>query len=166
MELRGDVRRGYFVRGLAGAQFALPAAVEQLRAAGSAVDDEIIVIAGSDPANVWSLPVVADAERVRETFARPRGARVLLALHGGRVILTSDAHARAVAVRPDLSTDLVAAAVRALVKRVAARRSRDVVVETINGAGAATSPHADAFIAAGLRLTSAGLRHYASFERE
>jgi ATP-dependent Lhr-like helicase len=165
MELRGDVRRGYFVSGLAGAQFALPAAVEQLRAAASSPDgDELVVIAASDPANVWSLPVVAEPGGVRDTFARPRGARALLVLRGGRVIMTSDAHARAVAVRPDLSAETMTAAVRALVKRVAARRSRDIVVETIDGANASTSPHASAFIAAGLRLTTAGLRYYASFE--
>src|SRR6185437_7069293 len=32
LEFRGDVRRGYFVLGLSGAQFALPEAIEQLRA--------------------------------------------------------------------------------------------------------------------------------------
>ena len=31
MELRGEIRRGYFVEGLSGMQFALPAAVEELR---------------------------------------------------------------------------------------------------------------------------------------
>jgi ATP-dependent Lhr-like helicase len=166
MELRGDVRRGYFVRGLAGAQFALPAAVEQLRAAASSADgDELMVIAASDPANVWSLPVVAEPG-TRDTFARPRGARALLLLRGGRVILTADAHLRAVAVRPDVSDELITAAVRTLLKRMATRRSRDIVVETIDGGNAATSPHAPAFIAAGLRLTTSGLRYYASFDRE
>jgi hypothetical protein len=33
------------------------------------------------------------------------------------------------------------------------------------GRGAATSPHAPAFQRAGLRLTTAGLRYYASFDR-
>jgi ATP-dependent Lhr-like helicase len=166
MELRGDVRRGYFVRGLAGAQFALPAAVEQLRAAvSSAAAEELVVIASSDPANVWSLPVVPEPGATHDTFARPRGARALLVLRGGRVIVTSDAHARSVSVRPDLGADITTAAVRALVTRVAARRSRDIVVETIDGANAATSPHAPAFIGAGLRLTTAGLRYYASFDR-
>jgi ATP-dependent Lhr-like helicase len=32
LEMRGEVRRGYFVQGLAGVQFALPEVVEQLRA--------------------------------------------------------------------------------------------------------------------------------------
>jgi ATP-dependent Lhr-like helicase len=167
MELRGDVRRGYFVRGLAGAQFALPAAVEQLRAAASPADsDGLVVIAASDPANVWSLPVAAEPDGIRDTFARPRGARRLIVVRGGSVIMTSDAHVRSVALRPDLGAEIITAAVRVLVKRVAARRSRDIVVETIDGANAATSPHAQAFIAAGLRLTTAGLRYYASFDRE
>ena len=32
LELRGEVRRGYFVEGLPGVQFALPEVVERLRA--------------------------------------------------------------------------------------------------------------------------------------
>ena len=38
MELRGEVRRGYFVTGLPGVQFALPEAVEALRAARNRID--------------------------------------------------------------------------------------------------------------------------------
>jgi ATP-dependent Lhr-like helicase len=166
MELRGDVRRGYFVRGLAGAQFALPAAVEQLRAAAAtaATDDAFVVIAASDPANVWSLPVTG-AEDGPDTFARPRGSRSLLVTRGGRVVVTSDPRGRSVAVRPDLDADVVTGAVRALVEFLAAYRARDITVETINGDGAATSPLAPAFVAAGLRLSTSGLRHYASFAR-
>jgi ATP-dependent Lhr-like helicase len=166
MELRGDVRRGYFVRGLAGAQFALPAAVELLRAASAATEEgEIVVIAASDPANIWSLNVSAEPGEAADAFARPRGARALLVMHGGRAIITSDARARAVNVRPGLSPELLAAAARELVQHVAARRSRDIVVETINGEAASTSPIAPVFVQVGLRLTTAGLRYYASFDR-
>ena len=164
MELRGDVRRGYFVTGLSGAQFALPAAVEQLRAA--ATDDQALVImASSDPANVWTLPSHGDSSSTSDTFARPRAARALLVLRGGRVVLTADAHGRAVLVRPGETSTEVTESVRLLLRHLAARRARDIVVETIDGGPAATSPWAAAFQAAGLRLTSAGLRHYASFER-
>jgi ATP-dependent Lhr-like helicase len=154
LELRGEVRRGYFVQGLAGAQFALPAAVEQLRAMSAAPEDAPLVIAASDPANVWSIPASGDS------FARPRDARSLLVLRGGRVVLTSDARARSVAVRPGLDRPGVTAAVQALVRHVVGRRARDVVVERIDGQGATTSAHAPAFIDAGLRLTTAGLRFY------
>jgi hypothetical protein len=81
------------------------------------------------------------------------------------VILTTDARGQNVAVRPDLSTGLVTTAVKALIEHIAARRSRDIVVETINGQSAATSAQSPAFVAAGLRLTTAGLRYYASFSR-
>lgn len=80
--------------------------------------------------------------------------------------MTADPHGHNVAVRPGLGVEGITAAVRELIKHIATRRSRDVVVETIDGESAATSPHVEVFKAAGLRLTTAGLRYYASFERE
>jgi ATP-dependent Lhr-like helicase len=64
MEMRGEVRRGYFVRGLPGVQFALPEAVEQLRLwskpAGSGPDSialgdavELVLLNATDPANLF-----------------------------------------------------------------------------------------------------------------
>src|SRR5207245_7295231 len=50
MEEAGRVRRGYFVAGLGGAQFALPGAVDRLRAASAPVP---IVLAATDPANPY-----------------------------------------------------------------------------------------------------------------
>ena len=163
MELRGDVRRGYFVSGLAGAQFALPAAVEQLRADGSAADDELLIIAASDPANVWNVHGLA--AHAAETFARPRAPRALLLFRNGTVIMTADARGHWVNVRPGLSETEVEVAVRTLVRHLAACRAKDVVIQTIDGAAASSSAHTSAFVAAGLRLTTAGLRYYASFER-
>ena len=159
LEMRGEIRRGYFVEGLAGAQFALPSAVEELRAAAGSEDDQLVVVASGDPANVWWLPGSGDP------FARPRGPRQLLVTVRGRVILTADHRMRSVFVRDGVDPALVTSAVAALVKHVGARRSRDIIVEQIDGAPAATSPRAEAFQRAGLRLTTAGLRHYASFDR-
>jgi ATP-dependent Lhr-like helicase len=53
LETLGTARRGYFVEGLGGAQFALPGAVERLR---SLRDDEPpgpLVLAATDPANAY-----------------------------------------------------------------------------------------------------------------
>ena len=67
MEMRGEVRRGYFVRGLPGVQFALPEAVERLRswatpdADGS---DALTVINACDPANPYG-PAGTDQGRGR-----------------------------------------------------------------------------------------------------
>ena len=57
LELLGTARRGYFVEGLGGAQFALPGAVERLRSLPEA-DGSYLLLAATDPANPYgaSLP--------------------------------------------------------------------------------------------------------------
>jgi ATP-dependent Lhr-like helicase len=64
MEMRGEVRRGYFVQGLPGVQFALPEAVERLRewtrpeAPGAG---ELVLLNAADPADIFgpALPELA-----------------------------------------------------------------------------------------------------------
>jgi ATP-dependent Lhr-like helicase len=51
LETLGTVRRGYFVEGLGGAQFALPAAIERLRSMRSDEGAGPMVLAATDPAN-------------------------------------------------------------------------------------------------------------------
>ena len=59
MEESGRIRRGYFVTGMGGAQFALPGAVDRLRAAaqrsGESPAADTIVVAATDPANAYGL---------------------------------------------------------------------------------------------------------------
>ncbi|MEA2522270.1 MAG: ATP-dependent helicase Lhr and Lhr-like helicase, partial [Actinomycetota bacterium] len=50
LEESGSVRRGYFVTGLGAAQFALPGAVERLRASGTDEGSDLVVLAATDPA--------------------------------------------------------------------------------------------------------------------
>ena len=52
LEMLGTARRGYFVEGLGGAQFALAGAVERLRSLPR-VDDEHVVLAATDPAQPY-----------------------------------------------------------------------------------------------------------------
>ncbi|MEM7030405.1 MAG: DEAD/DEAH box helicase, partial [Chloroflexota bacterium] len=62
MEMRGEVRRGHFVDGLPGLQFALPDVVERLRSLRDDVSDgpkPIIVLNACDPANLYG-PSLAD----------------------------------------------------------------------------------------------------------
>jgi ATP-dependent Lhr-like helicase len=54
MEEAGRIRRGYFVAGLGGAQFAVPGAVDRLRRFRDAGDDTL-VLAATDPANAYGL---------------------------------------------------------------------------------------------------------------
>jgi ATP-dependent Lhr-like helicase len=51
LETLGTARRGYFVEGLGGAQFALPAAIERLRSMRADEPVGPLVLAATDPAN-------------------------------------------------------------------------------------------------------------------
>jgi ATP-dependent helicase Lhr and Lhr-like helicase len=66
MEESGRCRRGYFVAGLGGAQFALPGAVDRLRSDRRDTVKGTLVLAATDPANVYGLslpwPPRPDAE--------------------------------------------------------------------------------------------------------
>ena len=53
LETLGTARRGYFVEGLGGAQFALPAAIERLRTMRADEPAGPLVLAATDPANPY-----------------------------------------------------------------------------------------------------------------
>jgi ATP-dependent Lhr-like helicase len=55
MEESGRCRRGYFVAGLGGAQFALPGAIDRLRADRRDANHGPLVLAATDPANAYGL---------------------------------------------------------------------------------------------------------------
>jgi ATP-dependent Lhr-like helicase len=157
LEFRGEVRRGYFVRGLSGAQFALPDAVEALRAPADA-ERSVVVMTANDPANPYSLPMPTDP--ARDSFVKPRGRSSLLVTIDGVVVMIAERRGERVVVRPGTSEEDVARAVKALVEHLAARTTRDVNVETIDGQPAGGSRWLDAFVGAGFRRGTAGLRYY------
>jgi ATP-dependent Lhr-like helicase len=161
LEFRGEVRRGYFVAGLTGAQFALPEAVEMLRAP-AAEGAEPIVMAVSDPANVYALPAAPGVEV--DPLARPRGAGALLVTIAGRVVLVAEGRGAKLRVRGDATPAEVTAGARALAERLVARqrrgKRRDLVVETGDGERAAGSRWAGALRDAGFKGMGTGLRYY------
>jgi ATP-dependent Lhr-like helicase len=169
MEFRGEVRRGYFVRGLAGAQFVRPDAVEELRAAAAAADGAdlpVIVLAASDPANPYNLPPAPEVQP--DPLTRPRGRGALLVMRGGHVLLAVEGRGRSIRVRPELSAEQLSTAAAALAEHltrgVTRRRQRDLVVERVDGDVAASGSHVDAFMRAGFRRTARELRFYAQPE--
>jgi ATP-dependent Lhr-like helicase len=97
LETLGVCRRGYFVEGLGGAQFALPGAVERLRAGRSEPAGRALVLAAVDPAQPFgaTLPWPRREGRTRRP-ARVAGAYVvsvdaepvLYLERGGRGIVT------------------------------------------------------------------------------
>jgi ATP-dependent Lhr-like helicase len=132
MEWRGEVRRGLLIAGLAGIQYALPEAVEQLRAAGSvtaagsASAPQLYVLNATDPANLFG------GETSEVKFARVPSTELALS-DGQPVLLAQDSGARLTVLRgAGLIHELtLRAALRELFTRPAA--PRHAIVTEWNG---------------------------------
>ena len=164
LEFRGEVQRGYFVAGLAGAQFALPEAVELLRAPIGG-DEPPVVFAASDPANPYALsPAPGTAV---DPLARPRGAGAMLVTRAGRIVLVVEGGRTRIRVAATATPAEVRDAARELAERLVARprtvraRARDVVVELVDGGPASSSRWSDALRAAGFSGMGSGMRYLA-----
>jgi ATP-dependent Lhr-like helicase len=100
MEESGRCRRGYVVEGLGAAQFAVPGAIDRLRAVGHPVDGTTatVVLAATDPAQPYgaALPWPSTIGEVRHRPGRKAGAlavlvdgaAVLYVERGGRSLLS------------------------------------------------------------------------------
>ncbi|HTB71465.1 MAG TPA: DEAD/DEAH box helicase [Solirubrobacteraceae bacterium] len=168
LETLGVCRRGYFVEGMGGAQFALPGAVERLRAApgaaasGARSDDgpRALVIAAADPAQPYGAALAwpkrdAQARRPARVAGAyvvlvddapllyiERGGRGLLTLAAGRGEATGDRGA-------DGETAALAAALRALADAVRGGRVPKLALERIDGEPAIASSLADELLELG-----------------
>ena len=96
-ELRGELRRGYFVEGLSGVQYATEeAAAELARLAGmpsSATSD--VLLAAADPANLYGSGAPLDIPLLEGGTARlSRIPGNSLVLRGGRPVLVIEAHGK------------------------------------------------------------------------
>jgi ATP-dependent Lhr-like helicase len=76
MEDAGRIQRGLFAEGTSGLQFALPAALTLLRASKESKDTRGVVLAATDPANLWGSVFSWPEHELRVT--RSLGARVVL----------------------------------------------------------------------------------------
>ncbi|HEY3351933.1 MAG TPA: DEAD/DEAH box helicase, partial [Polyangia bacterium] len=161
LEDAGRVRRGYFVEGLGAMQFALPGADDRLREARDQAADEVVVLAATDPANVYggAVPWPAEAEGRAQ---RAAGASVVLA--GGRLVgyLGRGEHELLV-LGP--ARDPAAPAARTLAAALAdlvdAGGRRALLLERIDGAPAAAAPAAAPLRARGFQEVSQGLLYRA-----
>lgn len=80
MDELGRVRRGYFVEGLLGAQFAMPGSIERLREMrDTPTEADIVALAACDPANPWgaAIPWPGELHGLRGP-KREAGATVVL----------------------------------------------------------------------------------------
>jgi ATP-dependent Lhr-like helicase len=172
LEERGAARRGYFVEGMGAAQFAVPGAVDRLRALAEPAElakragGAAVVLAATDPANPygaalpWPDRVVdtGDGESGPATGHRAgRKAGALVVVVGGELALYVERGGRTLLSYTEDSEALVAAG-QALAGSVRSGALGPMSVERADGESVHMSPLRDALTAAGFRATPRGLR--------
>ena len=131
LETIGACRRGYFVEGLGGAQFALPGAVERLRELRSDEDElEPLVLAAADPAQPYGA-ALPWPKRAGARAARVAGAQVVLL--GGEAALFVERGGRTLVPLREPDEDWLRPAIAALVQHVRAGGAKRLAVERFDG---------------------------------
>ncbi|MAE95696.1 MAG: DEAD/DEAH box helicase [Deltaproteobacteria bacterium] len=161
MEEMGKLRRGHFVEGYGGAQFAFAGAVDRLRAARQFGDEPIVhLLAACDPANPFGAQVPWPTPTCDQ--ARPRraaGARVVVV--DGELVLFLDRSGRRLWSFPIADEtrrdDVLDRALRAL-RRLFEDRTRPALrLEEIDGGPATQWPDAQRLLQVGFRSGYKGL---------
>jgi ATP-dependent Lhr-like helicase len=135
MEEAGKIRRGYFVEGLGAAQFAMPGAVDRLRAERSGGDSpKVYVLAATDPANPFGTTLSWPRGRKLQRVA---GAYVVLV--DGEVTLYVERGRRGMATLPGFEPN-VEASIDALRQLAEDGSRRELVIERVDGESALSSP--------------------------
>ena len=152
MEEAGKIRRGYFVEGLGAAQFALPGAVDRLRAERTPPETPSIqLVAATDPANPYGAslawPKSAKLQRVA-------GAYVVLA--DGEPALYVERGRKGLITLP--AFEQFAAPALAALRRLAENSSRrELSIDRVDGDSALSSPLRAALEQAGFQRDYLGL---------
>ena len=133
LETLGIARRGYFIEGLGGAQFALPGAVERLRQPRLG-EDPPLVLSAIDPAQPYGAalawPARADRPDARAP-ARTAGAYVVLA--GGEPVLYLERGGRALQTLVSGEDKRLEPSLAALVEHVRSGRIKRLALEKVDG---------------------------------
>jgi ATP-dependent Lhr-like helicase len=149
LETLGLCRRGYFVEGLGGAQFALPGAVERLRAGRADGEGTALVLAAVDPAQPYGAALAwPKREGQARRPARVAGAYVVFV--DSEPVLYLERGGRGIARLSDEGAPL-AIALRALADAVRAGRVGAVSLERVDGEAAIGSELEPALVKLGFR---------------
>ncbi len=146
LELLGTARRGYFVEGLGGAQFALPGAVERLRSLPEA-DGSFLVLAATDPANPYGASLPWPKLEGGRRPGRTPGAHLLL--RDGEPLVFVERGGRGLLRLRALDEGELGEAMRALADAVVAGQLPKLAVEKLDGEAVIGSGHEEALIEAG-----------------
>jgi ATP-dependent Lhr-like helicase len=161
LETLGTARRGYFVEGLGGAQFALPGAIERLRERPG-LDDPPLVLSAVDPAQPYGsiLPWPrrdADSEGEQSGPVRSRGpARVsgaYVVLMVGAPILYLERGGKGLVTLVPAGDERLAPALAALAEHVRSGRGsvRRMALDKVDGEPATGSALEAELVAVGFQ---------------
>ncbi len=146
LELLGTARRGYFVEGLGGAQFALPGAVERLRSLPEA-KGEYLVLAATDPANPYGASLPWPKLEGGRRPGRTPGAYLLQ--RDGEPEVFIERGGRGLLRLRTMDEKALGAAMRALAEAVVAGKLPKLAIEKLDGEAVIGSGHEEALIGAG-----------------
>jgi ATP-dependent helicase Lhr and Lhr-like helicase len=139
LETLGVCRRGYFVEGLGGAQFALPGAVERLRELRPREDEEQepLVLAAADPSQPYGA-ALPWPKRADGRAARVAGAFVVLL--GGEAALFVERGGRSLVALREPEDEWLRLALASLVGHVKQGGVKRLAVERFDGEPVAETP--------------------------
>ena len=158
MEDAARIRRGYFVAGLGAAQFAMPGAVDRLRAARERpAEPHAVVLAATDPANPYGAALSWPERPEGRKPMRTAGAVVVLV--DGRLAgwLGRGEEQLLTFVGDEADADATHRALgTALAREVGPDRRTTLFIQSVDGAPVDESPIADALREAGFARTPRG----------
>lgn len=172
LEAAGYCRRGHFVEGMSGAQFATSEAVNALRDDGE--DEAVVVLSAVDPANPFGAALPWPESRDPGGAKPRRNAGALLAIYqgkpafylerGGKTALTFDlageVNLSSNGDSPDEGNDEIRRQIATVLMETCRRgRIDDFVLDTVDGERSTRSVWASALKLAGFSVTPRGLSY-------
>ncbi|GAA2377325.1 MULTISPECIES: ATP-dependent helicase [Gordonia] len=159
-EDNGQVRRGYYIDGLGGAQFAAGHTVDILRESAVVARQErcaAVVLAATDPANPYGA-ALDWPERAVESGHRPgRKPGAVVILVGGRAAVFIERGGKTV-LTFTAETEILEAAAAALSHAVTTGAVPRIHIDQVDGEPVRRTPLGDRLVASGFATTPRGLR--------
>lgn len=133
MEMRGEIRRGYFVTGLSGMQYALLPAVEELRRVRSDTkqDEQPILVNATDPANPFGPGIVfieSPPSRISSNY---------IAFHQGMPVILFESNGARLRTLGETSSAILQLALKQFMNMIKLpdpiRPFKEIMVEHIDG---------------------------------
>jgi ATP-dependent Lhr-like helicase len=149
LETLGTARRGYFVEGLGGAQFALPAAVERLRSMRSDEPAGALVLAATDPANPYGAALPWPRRDDARRPSRVPGAYVVTL--DAEPVLYVERGGRGLLALREVDDDWLRQALEALATEVRRGRVPRLGIERFDGEPVVGTPAGELLLELGFR---------------